>query len=431
MRAVALALACALCAAPAALAAPTPPLQGLGRAGRSLSALAAAARSSEGASAARSAEGELARATSPALWIDPSHVLAPGYGLVVFAGSQAALLDLEHARSGSLPAAGVSAVEHQILTADRGLAVNSILQARGGPGGLLARARGMILSGDRWAVTSRVDLGAEQYGAGWRDAFQALNDLVRVRVMFVAPGTLASGASRALGGGSRTRPAGVHVLAVRGALDRSGKPEVSYVGLESCPACAIERWGLVVALSQFGTFSNLRLGQSAITERPFVPSFTFSGARYSSPFLSFDGVEVSGDLPAPGGGFRSLDRLTPAAARVLRRLDPRGLAPFVDVANQFADVGATVSPRVAQGLSWSQVAASVGRPRSRAGQAIAASAEVFTAEICRATGGQPASVCGTPVVQDYASHLAGFGAPALGCPIGDARRTVVAARRAA
>src|SRR6185437_85375 len=131
------------------------------------------------------------------------------------------------------------------------------------------------------------------------------------------------------------RPAGVHVMAGRGALTRSGKPEVLYVGLESCPACAIERWGLVVALSQFGTFSNLRLGESAVTERPFVPSFTFSGARYSSPYLSFVGAEVSSDLPAPGGGFRSLDRLTPAQGRLLRALDVRETTPFIDVANKF------------------------------------------------------------------------------------------------
>jgi hypothetical protein len=381
----------------------------------------------------RSAEGELARATATALWIDPSHVLAPGYGPVVFAGSRGALLDLEHARSGSLPSADLLAVEHQILTANRALAEGSILQALGGPGGLLARARGMILSGDRWAVTSRVDLAAEQYGAGWRAAFQALNELVRVRAAFVSPGALASGALRALVRGSRTRPAGVHVLAGRPALKRSGKPEVLYVGLESCPACAIERWGLVVALSKFGTFPQLRLGQSAVTERPFVRSFTFAGARYVSPYLSFDAVEVSSDLTAPGGGFQSLGRLTTAQGRLLRTLDPSRIAPFIDVGNQFSDVGATVSPGFGRGLSWSQLAGSVGRPRTQAGQAIAASAEVFTAEICRATRGDPASVCTSAVVQDYSSRLAQFGARAAGCPVGGGgtRRAVVTARRAA
>lgn len=433
MKAVAFAFACALAFAPAALAAPTPPLQGLSQARRGLAALALSARSSDGARAARSAEGELARATAPALWIDPAHVLAPGHGQAVFSGSRLALLDLERAPTGSLSSGGLAAVEDQILTADRGLAVGSIVQARDGPGGLLQRASGMILSGDRWAVTVRVDLGAEQYGAGWRDAFQALDALVHVRVAFVSTGALTSGASRALGGGARTRPAGVHVLAGRGALTRSGKPEVLYVGLESCPACAIERWGLVVALSQFGVFTNLSLGESAAGQRPFVRSFTFDGARYSSPYLSFDAVEASSDLPAPGGGFQTLDRLTPAQARLLRALDPSRIAPFVDVGNQFADVGATESPAVGQGLSWSQLAASVGRPRTPAGQAIAASAEVVTAEICRVTGGQPAAICGSAVGQDYTSRLARFGGRAAGCPVGGggARRAVVAARRAA
>ncbi len=429
---VAAVFACALFASPAALAAP--PRQGLLQARRELGALVLAARSSGAARVARSAEAEVARATDPALWIDPAHVLAPGYGLVVFAGSRGALLDLERAGTGSLPAGGVAAVEHQVLTADRGLAEGSILQALGGPGGLLSRARGMILSGDRWSVTSRPDLAAEQYGAGWQAAFQALNLLVRVRVAFVSPGAIASGASRALAGGSRTRPAGVHVLAGRGPLELAGKPEVLSVGLESCPACAIERWGLIVALSQFGTFTNLRLGESAAGRPPFVPSFTFSGASYASPYLSFGAVEVSSDLPAPGGGFRTLDRLTPAQGRLLRGLDARGIAPFVDVGNQFTDVGATVSPDVAHGLSWSQLAASVGRPRTSAGQAIAASAEIFTAEICRATGSQPSSVCGSAVVQTYSNRLPGFGAPATGCPIGGVittRRAAVATRRVA
>jgi Domain of unknown function (DUF929) len=438
--AFAVAFVCALSVAPVASGASSSgPLSRLVAAGHALATLASEARSPTARSSVLAAQGEVGRATAPALWIDPSHVLAPGHGLVVFAGSRGALLDLEHAPAASLPSAGVAAVETDILAADRSLAEGAILQALGGTSGLLARARGMILSGDRWAGTSRLDLAAEQYGAGWGDAFQALTELVRVRTAFVSPRALASGAERAIRSGPRIRPAGVHVLAGRRALKRSGKPELLFVGLESCPACAIERWGVVVALSQFGAFSNLRLGQSAVASRPFVRSFTFSGAKYLSPYLSFDPIEVSSDLPAPGGGFQALGRLTSAQGRLLRVLDPRGIAPFIDVANQFADVGAAVSPDLAQGLSWSQLAASVGRPRTVSGRAIAATAEVLTAEICRATGGAPASVCGSAVVSDYTSRLARFGAPATGCPVGGAsarrtavaRRTVVAARRAA
>ncbi len=44
------------------------------------------------------------------------------------------------------------------------------------------------------------------------------------------------------------------------ALTSGGKPQVDLqLGAEYCPYCAAERWGMVVALSRFGTFSNLSL----------------------------------------------------------------------------------------------------------------------------------------------------------------------------
>ena len=36
-----------------------------------------------------------------------------------------------------------------------------------------------------------------------------------------------------------------------------GKPLITYIGAEYCPFCAAERWAVAVALSRFGTFSNL------------------------------------------------------------------------------------------------------------------------------------------------------------------------------
>ena len=47
------------------------------------------------------------------------------------------------------------------------------------------------------------------------------------------------------------------------ALSTDGKPEVLYIGAEYCPYCAAERWPMVLALSRFGTFHNLRLTHSA------------------------------------------------------------------------------------------------------------------------------------------------------------------------
>jgi hypothetical protein len=310
------------------------------------------------------------------------------------------------------------------------LAALAIRQGLGGPGGLLERAAGMILSGDRWAGTSRPDFAAEQYGAGWRDAFMALTGLVVSRVTFVSPGALGRSAEQALHGGAPVRPAGVRVVHGRPGLEHAGKPEVLFVGMESCAACAIERWGVAVAPSRFGIFDNLQLGQSAVSESPFVRSFTFVGARYLSPYVSFVPVELSSDAPAPGGGFAPLGRLTPAQGALFRALDPKAIAPFIDVGNRFADVGAAVSPAFAEGLSWSEMAAVPGRPRAAAGRAIAATADVLTAAICQATGGMPAAVCGSPAVQDYSSRLAGFGGLGSGCAVsGRTRLGAVAARR--
>ena len=65
--------------------------------------------------------------------------------------------------------------------------------------------------------------------------------------------------------------------------DASGKPIVLYVGGEFCPYCAAERWSPVVALSRFGTFSNLTLLRSSSTDMfPDTRTFSFAGSHYSS-----------------------------------------------------------------------------------------------------------------------------------------------------
>jgi len=56
----------------------------------------------------------------------------------------------------------------------------------------------MILSGDRWAATVRVDLAAEQYDAAWVSAFGALTPLVVTPATNVPPATLGAAAENAL-----------------------------------------------------------------------------------------------------------------------------------------------------------------------------------------------------------------------------------------
>ena len=58
-------------------------------------------------------------------------------------------------------------------------------------------------------------------------------------------------------------------------LTADGKPVVFYFGAQFCPFCAAERWSLIVALSRFGTFSNLSQINSSEDN---IPTFTFEGS---------------------------------------------------------------------------------------------------------------------------------------------------------
>ena len=49
-------------------------------------------------------------------------------------------------------------------------------------------------------------------------------------------------------------------------LRLDGKPAIVFVSEESCPFCAAERWPLTVALSHFGTWSQLGVTKSAATD---------------------------------------------------------------------------------------------------------------------------------------------------------------------
>lgn len=404
----------AFLASAASAAASSAPLGALKQAQQQLRALATNAHSPGDRTRLAKAYVYVVRATFPPFWIDAKDAVAPGYGTLVFAYSRAALATLQPLSAAGGPSPALLASEKLILGADRGLAQSVIHEAAGGAG-LLARAQGMVRSGDRWAAAGRFAVAADQYGVAWLDAFAALTPLVVTAATNVPAGPLGDAAENALGS-TRVSLAAVDFLKNQPPLTENGKPEVLFIGAEPCPYCAAERWGMVVALSQFGTFSNLQLIQSATTERPIVRSFTFHGSGYQSPYISFVPVELTSNVVGRGGRYQRLQQLTPAQNALFNELAPRPTVPVVDVANQTANVGSTVSPTLTGGLSWTQLASSLKRPNSISGQAIAGTAEVLTAEICQATGGAPASVCGSAVVQDYEAALPRLDGQGGGCP---------------
>ena len=208
----------------------------------------------------------------------------------------------------------------------------------------------------------------------------------------------------AVGGGSVTRPP----AAVSGApLTSGGKPEVLYIGAEFCPYCALEQWGLVVALSRFGTFSGLRTVHSSSTDvYPDTPTWTFYGSSYTSKYLTFTPVEQATNVPDASAplGYVPLQSPTAGQQALLRKYDPELSIPFTDIGNKYVISGASASPQVLAGKSWAQIALSLHDASGPVAQAVDGTANYITAAICKLTNGQPITAC-TPTVTALASKM--------------------------
>jgi thiol-disulfide isomerase/thioredoxin len=184
-----------------------------------------------------------------------------------------------------------------------------------------------------------------------------------------------------------------------------GKPVVTYIGAEYCPYCAAERWAIGVALSRFGTFSNLSGTHSATNDvYPDTQTLSFYGSHYSSPYLDFEPVEEATNQ-AVGGSYTSLQQPTAAESAVLSRFDAEGSIPFLDIGNKYVVIGASYSPQVLAGLSQAQIAGQLANPNSAVAQAIDGAANEITAAITQVTGQQPSSVASSPVIASIAKSL--------------------------
>jgi hypothetical protein len=183
----------------------------------------------------------------------------------------------------------------------------------------------------------------------------------------------------------------------------SGKPEILYIGAEYCPYCAAERWSVVVALSRFGTFTQLPMTTSSSTDvYPDTATFTFSGSRYSSQYLDFVAVEETTRDP-------NTPLQTPTAQQqsLFARYDAppytttAGGIPLFDLANQYLVIGPGYSPQVLRAgpspsdsaLSQQQIASKLSNANDPVTQAIVGDANYLTAALCTLTNNQPANVC--------------------------------------
>lgn len=176
------------------------------------------------------------------------------------------------------------------------------------------------------------------------------------------------------------------------ALTADGHPEILYIGGEYCPYCAVTRWSLVIALSKFGTFTNLEYMLSSATDlNANTPTFTFVNSTYTSSYVSFVPVEHWDRAENILQGLTSTEQ-------TLETDYGTGGIPFIDFANQYVINGAVggLGSIDLSGMNWTQVETQLYTPSSSAAQAIVGEANYFISTICAIDGNQPPSICSQP-----------------------------------
>ena len=178
-------------------------------------------------------------------------------------------------------------------------------------------------------------------------------------------------------------------------LTINGKPAIVFVGEESCPFCAAERWPLIVALSHFGTFTNLGTTTSSATDvDPNTATFSFRTATYHSTQLTLRTTELANNAGQPLQPQTALDTQlirTYDVPPYVNSADQSGAVPFLDIANHDVLAGAQYDPQILAGLSATQIANQLRNPASPVAQAIDGSANVIIAAINSILHNTPAS----------------------------------------
>ena len=191
-----------------------------------------------------------------------------------------------------------------------------------------------------------------------------------------------------------------------------GHPEFFYVGAEFCEFCATERWAILIALSRFGSFSNLSQLRSYNDQ---LATFSFYRSTYTSPYVDFVPVEHVGNAKDIWGQFVTLQPFRGNQQQLFNRFAsttyvPTGQGfPFIDLNNQYL-MGGGIDPSVLQNaahepLSWQQVAQALQTPSSPVAQHILGTANFLTAAVCLVTDQQPGSVCKVPAIQQIESAV--------------------------
>jgi Domain of unknown function (DUF929) len=187
----------------------------------------------------------------------------------------------------------------------------------------------------------------------------------------------------------------------------TGKPIVVYVGADYCPYCAIQRWGIILALLRFGNFSGLHYMASAVGD--VAPgdyaTFTFVGSTYTSKYIQFSPFEAYDRN-------RNALQSVPSNYSSSWQSVASGGIPFMNFNNLYTAETLIGTPQILAGKNWTQIATEVSVSDST-GQLIRESANLITAVICKLTNDQPLQVCSAFPIASEVSALAAPSASGL------------------
>jgi hypothetical protein len=175
-------------------------------------------------------------------------------------------------------------------------------------------------------------------------------------------------------------------------LTSNGKPEMLYIGAEFCPICATERWPMMVALSHFGTFSNVSQTSSAALDGN-IPTLSYYGSSFDSPDMVFTPVETTTNQPK-GNYYEPLQAPTAAQqARWSKDLHGNLSFPYINMGAKYLLTTSQFPDTVLQGSTFSTIMGDVGNNSTTIGLNIDAAAGFLVRYLCNMTGDKPAATC--------------------------------------
>lgn len=168
----------------------------------------------------------------------------------------------------------------------------------------------------------------------------------------------------------------------------SGKSLIFFMGAGFCPYCASERWAIVRALNNFGSWQGLLETTSAERDEKYlsIATLDFSRAKYTSDYVDFIGRETA------DRNFEPLQDLTEEDYEIIDTFNPDQIIPFLLIDGQFMQVGSGYSPQLLQGMDHAKVMAEVENSASPLGNAIKTETDNITAFICKSIAGR-ANIC--------------------------------------